>query len=318
MPDLDTLFADGVQSLARTDRVRHAIERSPAAREVLARFIAGATAFQALRAARDLQETGRAVTISYLGPEGDDAAADATVTELVGLVDVAHATGRTADGGLDLSVRPRTLGDLDAQPGSADHARLVERARTLCRAADAAGVSITLDTEGPETVEPTLALADDLRADFPGVGVTVQAALARTQDDCRTLADQGARVRLCKGAYDPAGGGVGGRHDVDLAFVRCLRTLLGGAGHVMVATHDARLVDITDALARCLGRERGTYEYQMYLGVRPLGQTALADRGDSCRVYVPYGRSWYRYLVSRLAEQPRTTAGLLRSVLRRH
>lgn len=313
------VFEGSVLSLAGNDRVRRLIERSPGSREVLHRFIAGDTAYTALSAARDLQATGRSVTIAHLGADGsDDASAAATVAELLGLLDVAEATGRTGDGALDVSIRPAALGDLLAPEGSPERGRLLDRARRLCRAAANADATITLDMEGPDVVDATLALAAELRQDFPDVGVAVQASLARSEEDCRALAEAGARVRLCKGAFSDDGSGVGSRHDVDRAFIRCLRILLGGRGYVMVATHDQRLVDITDSLAAALDRPRGTYEYQMYLGVRPLGQTSLADRGDSVRVYVPYGPAWYSYLMARVAERPSTTVGLMRSVLRLH
>lgn len=319
MTPLNAPFESSVLALARNERVRRVIERSPGSREVLHRFIAGDTAYQALSAARDLQATGRTVTIAHLGADGsDDASAAATLAELLGLLDVAQATGRTGDGALDISVRPAALGDLTSEVGSPERSRLLDRARRLCRAAANADATITLDMEGPDVVDATLALAEELRQDHPTVGATVQAALRRSEADCRALADAGARVRLCKGAFAEDGSGVGSRHEIDRAFIRLLRILLGGSGRVMIATHDQRLIDIADSLAAALGRPRGSYEYQMYLGVRPLGQTALADRGDAVRVYVPYGGAWYSYLMARVAERPSTSVGLLRSVLRRY
>ena len=83
----------------------------------------------------------------------------------------------------------------------------------------------------------------------------------------------------------------------------------------MVATHDPRLVAVTEALVR--GRDPGTYEFQMLYGIRPLEQRRLAAAGHTVRVYVPYGTDWYGYFVRRLAERPANLAFFLRAMLGR-
>ena len=110
---------------------------------------------------------------------------------------------------------------------------------------------------------------DELRAraaqgtltELPGVGVELHAALPRTEDDCRALAGPGSRVRLEHGAGDDAA-------EADKAYVRCLKVLLDGAGHPVIATHDPRLIEIAVALASRYGRAPATYELQLRYGVR--------------------------------------------------
>jgi proline dehydrogenase len=80
----------------------------------------------------------------------------------------------------------------------------------------------------------------------------------------------------------------------------------------MVATHDPRLVAITNHLAA--HREKGSFEYQMLYGIRPHEQERLAAQGDTVRVYVPYGDEWYGYLMRRLAERPANLAFFLRAL----
>src|SRR5690606_22242332 len=103
-------------------------------------------------------------------------------------------------------------------------------------------------------------------------------------------------------------------HAVDLAFVRCLRTLMRGAGHPMVATHDPRLIAIAQAVAARQGRDRGSFEFQMLYGIRPEEQRRLVAQGETMRVYVPYGAEWYGYLMRRLAERPRNLALFTKSL----
>jgi proline dehydrogenase len=68
------------------------------------------------------------------------------------------------------------------------------------------------------------------------------------------------------------------------------------------------------AAALGLGREAGSFEYQMLYGIRPDEQARLAASGARVRVYVPYGGDWYGYLVRRLAERPASLGLLLRSL----
>jgi proline dehydrogenase len=120
-------------------------------------------------------------------------------------------------------------------------------------------------------------------------------------------------VRLCKGAYaEPPSEAYEARHDIDKSFARCLRILMAGPGYPMIATHDPRLIAITQSLG--MARPAGSFEYQMLYGVRPDEQRRLAASGAKVRVYVPYGGDWYPYLVRRLAERPANLALFLRSL----
>ena len=144
----------------------------------------------------------------------------------------------------------------------------------------------------------------------------LQAYLHRTEQDCRALAYEGSRVRLCKGAYnEPEEVAWQDRHDVDKSYVRCLKVLMAGEGYPMVATHDPRLVKIASALATRNGRMPGTYEFQMLFGIRGDEQKRLAKAGEKVRVYLPYGEEWYGYLMRRLAERPSNLTFFLRSLI---
>jgi proline dehydrogenase len=144
----------------------------------------------------------------------------------------------------------------------------------------------------------------------------LQAMLRRTEADCRALAYEGSRVRLCKGAYmEPEQVAFQDRLDVDKSFVRCLKVLLGGQGYPMIATHDPRMVQIASSLASRFGRRPGTYEFQMLYGIRPEEQKRLAAVGETVRVYIPYGTEWYGYLMRRLAEKPQNLAFFARSLV---
>ena len=298
-------------SLSRSGRVRHLVETAPVSRSVVARFVAGATAEEAVRSTKTLVDRGLLASMDHLGEDTLDSE-QATGTRdaylrLLKLLSDADLTRAT-----EVSVKLSAVGQ--ALPGDGEKVAL-DNAYAICEAARAVGTTVTLDMEDHTTTDSTLSILRELRADFPDTGAVVQAYLRRTEADCRDLAYEGSRVRLCKGAYkEPESVAFQGKRDVDRAYVRALRVLMEGNGYPMLATHDPRLVAITEELARRTGRAKDTYEFQMLYGIRPHEQERLARQGQRMRVYVPYGDEWYGYLVRRMAERPANLAFFLRAV----
>ena len=297
--------------LSASPRVRQVVETAPLSRRVVRRFVAGAAGQDAVRACADLTSSGLLVTLDYLGEHtGDIARARAVRDEYGRVLRLLADSGLAAGGRCEVSLKLSAVGQ--ALPGEGEKVAL-EHAWDVCQAAHEAGTTVTLDMEDHTTTDSTLSVLREVRADFPWVGVVLQAYLRRTEADCRDLA--ASRVRLCKGAYDePKSVAHRSKGQVDRAYVRCLRTLMAGPGYPMIATHDPRLVAIAGALAVQHGRLPASYEYQMLYGVRPGEQRRLAGCGEQLRVYVPYGEQWYGYLMRRMAERPANTAFFLRSL----
>ena len=301
---------------ARSAQLRHVVERAPVSGAVVRRFVAGQTTADAVRVAGQLRAHDLHVTLDQLGEDTTDrtradGVRDAYCALLGGLADA----GLTAGGVAEVSVKPSAVGSALGPDGPKIS---MENVRAICEAASAAGTTVTVDMEDHTTTDDTLETVRVLRQDFPWVGAVLQAYLHRTEADCRDLAGEGSRVRLCKGAYaEPASVAFQEKHEVDKSFVRCLKVLMTGQGYPMVATHDPRLVNVAGALAVQHGRAQGSYEYQMLYGVRPQEQRRLAALGDTVRVYVPFGQEWYGYLMRRMAERPANTVFFLRALATR-
>ncbi len=297
-----------ILAASRNARVERLVGGAPISRNVVRRFVAGEGVDDAVRASTELVGKGLAVSLDHLGEDTLDAGqADATVKAYLVLLQRLREAGLTGDGRTEVSVKLSAVGQ------TLSDQLALEGARTICEAADAAGTTVTLDMEDHTTTDRTLETLRTLRQEFPSTGAVVQSYLHRTVDDCRALAVEGSRVRLCKGAYkEPPSVAHQSPEDVDRAYVRCLEVLMAGPGYPMVATHDPKMVEAAGRLAK--DRAPGTYEYQMLYGIRPNEQARLAAAGETVRVYVPYGDEWYGYLMRRLAERPANLVFFLRAL----
>ncbi len=299
---------------SRAPRARQAIEKLPPTRAIVQRFVAGDQLEDAVAVTDALVGSGRRITLDHLGEDTRDAAQAAeTAAAYEKLLAALKETGLAERA--EVSVKLSAVG----QFLPADGTRIaLDNARRICAAAADAGTTVTLDMEDHTTTDSTLSIARELRADFPWLGVVLQAYLHRTEADCADLSSAGSRVRLCKGAYqEPASVAFQGKRDVDLSYVRCLKVLMGGEGYPMVASHDPRMIRIAGQLAQWQGRELDSFEYQMLYGIRPEEQQRIVDTGATMRIYLPYGGEWYGYFMRRLAERPANLAFFLRALASR-
>ncbi|MFD7918680.1 proline dehydrogenase family protein [Streptomyces sp. NPDC059740] len=298
---------------AGNDTVRRLVSAAPLTRPVVDRFVAGEGLDRSMAVVGALTASGMDVTLDHLGEDvTDPAEARSTRDAYLRLIDALRPLGLGPRA--EMSVKLTAFGL--ALPGGEDLA--LANVTAVVEAAADAGTTVTVDMEDHTTVDATLAVVRELRTRFPQTGAVVQSYLFRTEEDCRALAGEGSRVRLVKGAYnEPASVAFQERHEVDKAYVRCLKILMAGEGYPMVGSHDPRMVAIGQDLARRAGRKSSEYEFQMLYGIRTAEQERLVAEGHRMRVYVPYGTDWYAYFMRRLAERPANLTFFLRSLATR-
>ena len=307
-----SLLRQPILLLARSQGVKKLVSTMPVSSGIVTSYVPGEQTADAVRATSTLVDDGLRVTLDYLGEDTTDAAqAEATVAAYKDVLSELSSRGLAAHA--EVSVKLSAIGQFLPDNG---HKVALENARDICRAARNAGTTVTLDMEDHTTTDSTLSILRELRKDFPETGAVLQAMLHRTEADCRALAYEGSRVRLCKGAYmEPEDVAFQEKVEIDKSYVRCLKVLLAGQGYPMIATHDPRMIQIASSLASRFGRRPGTYEFQMLYGIRPEEQKRLAAAGETMRVYIPYGTEWYGYLMRRLAEKPQNLAFFARSLV---
>ncbi|SOX55529.1 proline dehydrogenase [Mycobacterium ahvazicum] len=307
-----------IMAASRRPGLRRAAEGLPVTRKVVHRFVPGETIDSAVNSVVALRSSSRLVSVDYLGEDVVNAdGADAAVRVYLDLIE---RLGRLDSSGArirpqEVSVKLSALGQSLQRDGE-KIAR--DNAWSICDAARRAGVWVTVDAENHTTTDSTLSIVRELRNEFPWLGTVLQTYLKRTLSDCREFAASGARIRLCKGAYDePAAVAYRGRDEVTDSYLACLRVLMAGSGYPMVASHDPAIIAAVPALLRESGRGTDEFEYQMLYGIRDDEQRRLADAGHHVRVYVPFGTQWYGYFMRRLAERPANLTFFLRALAQR-
>jgi proline dehydrogenase len=132
----------------------------------------------------------------------------------------------------------------------------------------------------------------------------LQAYLKRTPADLDRMIALGARVRLCKGAYnEPADIAYKEMPVIRSSYLRLAESLLTRGVYPGIATHDERVIEAIRAYVAEHNIARTSFEFQMLYGIRPELQRRLATEGYNVRIYVPYGTHWAGYFYRRIMER---------------
>jgi len=273
------------------------------------RFIAGETIDEALDTARAIQASGRLISLDLLGESVSNAdEADAATRTYLQVIDRIVAAGIERN----ISVKLTQFG-LDI-----DRATAVDNLRRILDAGRTDGFFVRLDMENSPYVEATLDIFETLwNQGYRNVGVVLQSALYRSEQDVRRVNGLGGRVRLVKGAYKEARAvAYQAKADVDAAFVRLMQTLLTDGVYPAIATHDPKMIEATRRFAADRGIGQDRFEFQMLYGIRRDLQAALTAEGYRFRVYVPFGQQWFPYFMRRLGERPANVTFVLKGILK--
>jgi proline dehydrogenase len=272
------------------------------------RFIAGETTPEAIEAARAIEARGMTITLDHLGESLHSLQqADSATREYLDIINAIVASGI----GRNISLKLTQLG-LDV-----DRASCVDNLRRVLDKAEPAGFFIRLDMEGSAYTEVTIDIFETLWGlGYREMGVVLQAALFRTEQDLPRIMRLGSRIRLVKGAYkEPKTIAHQKKHEVDEAYARLMRILLEKGAYPAFATHDPSMHAKALEWAAQLGLSGDKYEFQLLYGIRRDLQQSLVARGSHVRIYIPFGREWFPYFMRRLGERPANVRSVVSSII---
>jgi proline dehydrogenase len=297
--------------LSQATWARAIVTRFFLARRVARRFVAGETLSEAITATQTLNQQGLAVTLDYLGESV--AKAEDTVEVVQTYLDLLQHI-HTQNLQATVSLKLTHMG-LDIREDLC-----LTNMRQILTVAQAHHIGVTIDMESSDYTDVTLRIYRTLRDEgFTNLATVVQSMLRRTVDDMRQLSQEGAHIRLVKGAYlEPPEVAYPDKADVDGQFVAIMQDFLRHAppAYLDIATHDENMISAALTFTQANSIPTEGYEFQMLYGIRTQRQTELAAAGHKVRVYVPFGAAWYPYFMRRLAERPANLIFLLRSLFR--
>jgi proline dehydrogenase len=295
-------------ALSQSRALREFMERSPLARKLNRRFVAGITLDEELSVCGDFASRGIRTTMDHLGENvtslADGIAARDAYLEALEAIGAKKLPSTIA-------LKLTALG-LDLSEDTA-----VTHLRTLALKAKEIGSGVEVDMEDSRYTETTVRIVEMVGRETGVIRVAIQAYLHRTPADVERLNRAQVMIRLCKGAYiEPPSVAMANKSDVDTAYLALAKKLLDEGTYPALGTHDEKMIDplLAYIAERKIPTER--FEWQMLHGVRRDLQQDLAKRGFRVRVYVPYGAQWYRYFMRRLAERPANVWFLAKNLFR--
>jgi len=282
--------------LSESKTVKAVVTKTPL-RRMSSRFVPGERVEDFLRAAQEANAIELTVTGNYLGEaEHDERTAKDAVAAYLKILDGLVAQDLKGN----ISVKPTQVGlEIGKEFFKQNLRQIMDQAKGQ-------NIFIRWDMESSEWTQATLDPFDELWAEgYRNMGIVLQSYLRRTMDDALRMNELGVRVRLCKGAYaEPPEVAFQDKGKVDQNYVDVAKALLTEGTYPALATHDDEIIETLIGFVRQEGIGPERFEFQMLHGVRRDLQQELRRDGYNVRVYIPFGESWYPYLMRRLAERP--------------
>ena len=299
------LKASRSQWLARQLRERRFFQRA------VKRFMPGETLDAALEAAGQFAKAGMGSVLTELGEQVTNRAEAAAVRDhYLGVLEKIQRRKLPAH----VSIKLTHLGLEASQEGC------VQDVLKLAARAEQARSFLWIDMEESRYVDATLEVYWRAKAEWPNVGVCLQAYLHRTAKDLDGLLAISPAIRLVKGAYnEPADVAMPKKRDVDANYLQLAQRLLAEAARQrakpVFGTHDLPLIETIRKAAVDQRVDPSSYEFHMLYGIRAEEQRRLASMGTEVRVLISYGSAWFAWYMRRLAERPANVWFVLRNVV---
>lgn len=276
------------------------------------RYIAGETIEEGILASKLLNEKNILVTIDLLG-EFITTLEEAEENRNQYFEIINRFTNENIRG--NFSLKPTMFGLLIDKEVCYNHIR------DIVALAAEKNSFVRIDMEDSQCVDAEIAMFSRLRKEFPkNVGLVLQAYLRRTKADLEKLNDINSEkhpvnFRLCKGIYvEPEKISFKGYQEVRDHFLDDLEYMFRNKMYAAIATHDKYLVENALELIEKYNVPQNLYEFQMLYGVTPDLRQSIVDKGHLMRVYVPYGKHWFKYSTRRLKENPKMATDIIKAL----
>jgi proline dehydrogenase len=272
------------------------------------RYIAGETLQDAVSLTKSLNAKGIYSTIDVLGESvSTKAEAVKAKEEALKVLDEIQNNKLLSN----LSIKPTQMGlGLDEDFAFQQVEELVAKAEKINN-------FVRIDMEDSPYTDSTINLYKRLKEKYNSVGIAVQAYLKRTYSDVVVLNGLNTNYRLCKGIYiEHPSISYKDREKIRENFLNILIKMFKDGVYVGIATHDEYLINQAYRLINEMKIPTDKFEFQMLLGVTEHLRNKINSDGYKIRIYVPYGKDWYRYSMRRLQENPQVAGHIVKNLIR--
>ncbi len=272
------------------------------------RYIAGETLNDAVKLVRDLNSKNILATMDVLGEDTTNIdEANSAVQEALRVLDTIYNEKLNST----LSIKLTQIGlKLDYNLCLENMKKILHRAKELNN-------YIEIDMEDSSCTLDTIRIFRDLRKEYSNCGMVMQAYLRKAENYLKDNLDvlKSSSVRLCKGIYnEPSEIAFKGKQEIRENYLRLLEFLFSENIYVGIATHDIKLINGAKELIKKYKKKTNEYEFQMLLGVKVDLRDKLAEGNYNVRVYVPYGKHWYKYSIRRMKENPELPLVIIKNI----
>jgi proline dehydrogenase len=191
--------------------------------------------------------------------------------------------------------------------------------KQIANKAKSLGKFMWIDIESFQFVENTIAIYLELLKDYKQTGVAIQSYLKRSSSDLMHLLEEGANVRIVKGAYKGSENNAFQSADkINSNFSKLMHMLFENSDNnaiFAIATHDSKLIEEAIELSEKFENIKKRFEFQLLMGICDQIKINLVDRKFRVSEYIPYGSHWLPYSIRRIRERKRNILLLARSLV---
>jgi proline dehydrogenase len=270
------------------------------------RYIAGVNLEGAINLVKSLNEKGIYATVDVLGEAINNK--EEALEDKSKCIEVLNAI-QNNNLMANLSIKPTQMGlGLDEVFAFEQVKELVERAKEMNN-------FLRIDMEDSPYTDSTIRLYKRLREKYSNVGIVIQSYLKRSFNDVVDLSKLNTNFRLCKGIYiEPAEIAFKDKQKIRDNYIKILKEMLKEGTYVGIATHDEYLINESYRLIKEMNIPKDKFEFQMLLGVREDLRDKINNDGYKIRIYVPFGKDWYKYSIRRLQENPEIAGHVFKNI----
>lgn len=257
------------------------------------RYVAGEERSEAITSAKQLMSKDYLISLEFIGENITDLEeCQKAKNEFLSLIEEMGSLKMKQTVSFDLS----HIG-LSVNPELA-YTNLLE----LAHKANQYGITLMVSMEESSKTSDIFDIYKRVTAQYPNVGITIQAHLYRTDFDIQELMQYPGKIRLVKGAFQESTDIAMQRSkELNERYLNFVEQLITVNHPISIATHDELLIQEME--------QRQYFEYscieiEMLYGIRPDLLRDLKSKGYNCKVYLTYGKEWYLYLCHRIAEYP--------------